>query len=215
VIVDGATFDYSDSARWPGFSSPIGQNPAGYWERFSGRGLAYSLRLRTTVLRDYGPAVSPFNSFLLIQGLETLSLRMRQHVANARDIVAFLQAHPLVEKVHYPEARGSQWSELAARYLPRGAGAIVSFEITGGREAGATFVESLRLFSHLANIGDVRSLVIHPASTTHSGMTPEQQRVAGISPSLVRLSIGLEDSADLVADLERALAASAPITSDR
>jgi len=209
VIVDGGSFDYSDATRWPGFSSPIGQNPAGYWERFSGRTLAYSLRLRTTVLRDYGPAVSPFNSFLLIQGLETLSLRMRQHVANARAIVAFLQAHPLVERVHYPEATGNPSAELAARYLPRGAGAIVSFEIAGGRDAGATFVESLRLFSHLANIGDVRSLVIHPASTTHSGMTPDQQRVAGISPSLVRLSIGLEDSADLVADLDQALAASA------
>jgi O-acetylhomoserine (thiol)-lyase len=211
IVVDSGTFDFgAEPAKWPGFFQPTSsQNQEGYWDRFSEKKLAYSLRLRTTVLRDYGPAISPFNSFLLIQGLETLSLRMRQHVANAEAIVAHLSAHPRVNGVYYPIHPTSPWSAAAAKYLPRGGGAIVSFEIVGGIEAGAKFVDSLRLFSHLANIGDVRSLVIHPASTTHSGLTPEQRAVAGVSPSLVRLSVGIEDAGDLIADLDRALAASA------
>ncbi len=212
IVVDGATFDYSDAQRWPGFHTPeAGHGDAGYWERFSGLKLAYALRLRTTVLRDYGPAASPFNSFLLLQGLETLSLRLRQHVANAEAIVAFLDSHPQVERVHYPTLPGTGWSHTATRLLPRGAGAIVSFDIVGGVAAGRAFVDSVELFSHLANIGDVRSLVIHPASTTSSGMSEAQLRAAGIGPGLIRLSVGIEDVADLIADLDGAFAAVAAV----
>lgn len=209
VVVDGATFDFgAEPERWPGFHVPdAGHGEGGYWERFSPQRQAYSRRLRSTVLRDYGPAPSPFNSFLLIQGLETLSLRMRQHVANAEAVVAHLVAHPRVERVHYPTRPGTPWSETAARLLPRGGGAIVSFDIAGGIDAGRRFVDSVRLFSHLANVGDVRSLVIHPASTTNSSQTPAQRAAAGIGEGLIRLSIGIEDAADLIADLDRALAA--------
>lgn len=205
IIVDGATFDFgAEPERWPGFhSADVGHGDQGYWARFSESRLAYALRLRTTVLRDYGPAVSPFNSFLLIQGLETLSLRLRQHVANAAAIVDHLSAHPLVERVYYPTLPGSPWSEVAGRYLPKGGGAIVSFDIVGGLEAGKTFVDSVELFSHLANIGDVRSLIIHPASTTNSGLTEAQRRDAGVGAGLIRLSIGIEDARDLIADLDR------------
>ncbi|MFT4123322.1 MAG: O-acetylhomoserine aminocarboxypropyltransferase/cysteine synthase [Microbacteriaceae bacterium] len=211
VIVDGAAFDFgAEPARWPGLHSPdVGHGALGYWERFSPEGLAYSLRLRSTVLRDYGPAPSPFNSFLLIQGLETLSLRIRQHVQNARAIVAHLDAHPRVRRVHYATHPDAPWAQLARRYLPRGGGAIVSFEIVGGLAAGAAFVDALRLFSHLANIGDVRSLVIHPASTTNSGLSEQQRAAAGVDASLVRLSIGIEDVRDLIADLDQAFEAAA------
>jgi O-acetylhomoserine (thiol)-lyase len=204
VIVDGATFDFgAEPERWPGFHTPdVGHGSVGYWDRFSDQKLAYALRLRTTVLRDYGPAPSPFNSFLLIQGLETLSLRLRQHVANAEAVVEFLQRHPLVERVYYPTLAGSEWADVANRYLPRGGGAIVSFDIVGGVAAGSVFVDSVELFSHLANIGDVRSLIIHPASTTHSGLTETGRRAAGVGDGLVRLSIGIEDVADLIDDLE-------------
>ncbi|MDM4761613.1 aminotransferase class I/II-fold pyridoxal phosphate-dependent enzyme [Galbitalea sp. SE-J8] len=209
IIVDGATFDFgAEPEKWPGLHVPdVGHGDVGYWERFSPLGLAYALRLRTTVLRDYGPAPSPFNSFLLIQGLETLSLRIRQHVANARAVVAHLDAHPQVTRVHYASHPDAPWADVAARYLPEGGGAIVSFEIAGGFAAGAAFVDALELFSHLANIGDVRSLVIHPASTTNSGLSEEQRAAASVDPSLVRLSIGIEDPRDLIADLDQALRA--------
>jgi O-acetylhomoserine (thiol)-lyase len=209
VVVDGATFDFgAEPERWPGFhTSDVGHGSGGYWERFSDRRLAYSVRLRSTVLRDYGPAPSPFNSFLLIQGLETLSLRMRQHVANAEALVAYLQGHAQVERVHYPTLDGTPWSGVAQRILPRGGGAIVSFDIAGGLEAGRRFVDAVRLFSHLANIGDVRSLIIHPASTTNSGQTSVVRQAAGVGDGLLRLSVGIEDVADLIADLDRAFAA--------
>jgi O-acetylhomoserine (thiol)-lyase len=209
IVVDGATFDFgAEPERWPGFAVPdAGHGTEGYWTRFSPKRQAYSRRLRSTVLRDYGPAPSPFNSFLLIQGLETLSLRMRQHVANAEAIVAHLSASPLVERVHYPTLPGTPWAATAQRLLPKGAGAIVSFDVAGGLEAGRRFVGALRLFSHLANVGDVRSLVIHPASTTNSSQSPAQQRAAGIGPGLIRLSVGIEDPADLIADLDRAFGA--------
>lgn len=209
IVVDGATFDFgAEPERWPGFHTPdVGHGKEGYWARFSDRRLAYSLRLRTTVLRDYGPAPSPFNSFLLIQGLETLSLRIRQHVANAEAVVAYLQGHAQVERVHYPTLPGAPSVETARRYLTRGAGAIVSFDITGGIDAGRRFVDAVRLFSHLANIGDVRSLIIHPASTTNSGQTERQRAAAGLGPGLLRLSVGIEDAADLIADLDQAFAA--------
>lgn len=209
IVVDGGTFDFgAQPERWPGFHTPdVGHGQGGYWARFADRGLAYSLRLRTTVLRDYGPAPSPFNSFLLIQGLETLSLRLRQHVANAEAVVAYLQGHALVERVHYPTVDGTPWAARAQRVLPNGGGAIVSFDIAGGIDAGRRFVDAVRLFSHLANIGDVRSLIIHPASTTNSGQTEQQRGASGIGPGLLRLSVGIEDAADLIADLDRAFAA--------
>jgi O-acetylhomoserine (thiol)-lyase len=209
VVVDGATFDFGARPEyWPGFHTPdVGHGSGGYWERFAPLRQAYSRRLRSTVLRDYGPAPSPFNSFLLIQGLETLSLRMRQHVANAEALVAYLEGHAQVERVHYPTATGSPSAAVARRLLPKGAGAIVSFDIAGGLEAGRRFVDAVRLFSHLANVGDVRSLVIHPASTTNSGQSAEQRAAAGIGPGLIRLSVGIEDAADLIGDLERAFAA--------
>jgi O-acetylhomoserine (thiol)-lyase len=209
VVVDGGTFDFgAEPERWPGFHKPdAGHGTEGYWSRFSPQRQAYSRRLRSTVLRDYGPAPSPFNSFLLIQGLETLSLRMRQHVANAEAVVTHLQAHPQVERVHFPTLPGTPWSAVAQRLLPRGGGAIVSFDIAGGLDAGRRFVDSVRLFSHLANVGDVRSLVIHPASTTNSGQSESQRLASGIGPGLIRLSIGIEDAADLTADLDRAFRA--------
>lgn len=205
VVVDGATFDFgAEPERWPGFhTADPSHGEFGYWQRFASLGLAYALRLRTTVLRGYGPAASPFNSFLLLQGLETLSLRMRQHVRNAEALVEFLDGHPQVTRVHYPALASHPSAAVAKRYLPRGAGAIVSFELAGGLTAGRRFVEGVRLFSHLANIGDVRSLIIHPASTVSSSLTDEQLSASGISPGLVRLSVGIEDAADLVADLRR------------
>ena len=209
IVVDGGTFDFgARPERWPGFHIPdAGHGEGGYWERFSPQRQAYSRRLRSTVLRDYGPAPSPFNSFLLIQGLETLSLRMRQHVANAQAVVEHLLAHPQVERVHYPTLPGTPWSAAAERLLPKGGGAIVSFDIAGGLEAGRRFVDGVRLFSHLANVGDVRSLVIHPASTTNSSQSEAQRTASGIGPGLIRLSIGIEDPADLLADLDRAFRA--------
>lgn len=209
VIVDGATFDFgAQPERWPGFHTPdVGHGEGGYWERFSPSKQAYSRRLRSTVLRDYGPAPSPFNSFLLIQGLETLSLRMRQHVANAEAVVAHLLGHPQVERVHYPTLPGTPWAASAERLLQRGGGAIVSFDIAGGIGAGRRFVDAVRLFSHLANVGDVRSLIIHPASTTNSSQTEAQRAASGVGPGLLRLSIGIEDAADLITDLDRAFAA--------
>ncbi len=154
------------------------------------------------LLRDIGPAISPQNSFLLIQGIETLSLRMERHVQNAQAIAEWLEARDEVEKVHYAGLPSSQWYGLAQQYLPKGAGAVVAFDIQGGVEAGKRFVDALELHSHLANIGDVRSLVIHPASTTHSQLSGEEQLATGVSPGLVRLSVGLEGIEDLKADLD-------------
>lgn len=208
VVVDNGTFDFgAEPEKWPGFNEPDQPGEAlRYWPDFGARGIAYSLRLRANLLRDYGAAVSPFNSFLLILGLETLSLRIRQHVQNAKTIAAYLESHPQVEAVHYAGLPTSPEAERVAAYLPNGAGSILSFDIVGGLEAGRAFVESLDLFSHLANIGDVRSLVIHPASTTHSQLSEAEQRRSGISPTLIRLSIGIEDARDLITDLDTAFA---------
>lgn len=212
IVVDAATFDYGAvPERWPGITEPNVAGEKSYWERFSPSGLAYILRLRTTVLRDFGPAASPFNSFQLLQGLETLSLRIRQHVSNATTIANYLEARPEVSRVHYAGLASSPWANNATRYAPKGAGAIVSFELAGGRDAGAAFVGGLVLFSHLANIGDTRSLVLHPASTINSSLSTEQLENAGVNPSLVRLSIGIEDVHDLINDLDAGFAAIAPL----
>src|SRR5690606_24218767 len=170
-----------------------------YWEAL-GPG-AFAVKLRVQGLRDMGPAISPFNAFLLLQGLETLSLRMQKHTQNAQALAEWLSERDEVEAVHYAGLPSSPWNSLAQKYLPRGAGAVVSFELRGGVEAGRAFVEGVELFSHLVNIGDVRSLIAHPASTTHSQLTPEEQLLTGVTPGLVRLAVGIEDVEDLKVDL--------------
>ena len=172
-----------------------------------GANLSYIFKIRLQLLRDIGAAVAPFNAWLLAQGLETLSLRIERHVENAKAIATWLEAHPSVSKVNYAALASSPWNKLAARYAPKGPGAVLSFELKGGVEAGKKFVESLQLFSHVANIGDVRSLVIHPATTTHSQLSADEQLAAGVTPGLVRLSLGLENIDDLKADLEIGFAA--------
>jgi O-acetylhomoserine (thiol)-lyase len=201
VIVDGGNFDFGEGERFPGFTTPDpSYNGMKYWEAL-GPG-AFIAKARVQFLRDIGPAISPFNAFLLIQGLETLSLRMERHVSNAQRIAEWLEANDAVEWVRYPGLESSEYHDLGRRYLPRGAGAILSFGITGGVDAGRAFVDATELFSHLANVGDVRSLIIHPATTTHSQLSPEEQAEAGVHPELVRLSVGLETVDDLIADLE-------------
>ncbi|OLM01299.1 O-acetylhomoserine sulfhydrylase / O-succinylhomoserine sulfhydrylase [Pseudonocardia sp. Ae406_Ps2] len=205
IVVDSGRFDFGRHPDlWPGLTAP---DPTYGGLSFHAQfgPLAYALRLRTRLLRDLGPAPSPFNGFLLLQGIETLDLRLARHVENTQAVAEFLEAHPAVEAVHYPGLPSSRWFEAGRRYLPAGAGAIVAFEIRGGREAGARFVDGLRLFTHLANIGDVRSLAIHPASTTHAQLDPAAQLASGVTPGLVRLSVGIEGIADLRADLEHAL----------
>ncbi len=209
VVVEGGRFDFgADPDRWPGLTRP---DPTYgglvFWDAHGPDGIAYALRLRTRLLRDLGPAVSPFNSFLLLQGLETLPLRLDRHVANAAAVARALDGRAEVGAVHYPGLASSPWHAAARRYLPRGAGAIVAFELAGGAGAGQRFVEALELFSHLANIGDVRSLAIHPASTTHAQLTPAQQAASGVTPGLVRLSVGIEGVDDLLADLGAGLRA--------
>ncbi|GAA2689587.1 MULTISPECIES: bifunctional o-acetylhomoserine/o-acetylserine sulfhydrylase [Actinosynnema] len=201
VVVDGGRFDFGDAARFPDFSEPDpSYHGLRYWPAL-GHG-AFAAKLRVQGLRDTGAAIAPLTSFLVLQGIETLSLRMERHVANAQAIAEWLDGRDEVERVHYAGLPSSPWHALARRYLPAGAGAIVSFELAGGVDAGRAFVDGLELFSQLANIGDVRSLVIHPASTTHSQLTAEQQVTSGVTPGLVRLSVGVEAVSDLQADLE-------------
>jgi O-acetylhomoserine (thiol)-lyase len=206
IIVDGGKFDWSASGKFPMFTEPDpSYHGLKYWEAVGN--IAYIIKARVQLLRDYGAAISPFNSFLLIQGVETLSVRMDRHCSNAMAIAKYLEAHPDVELVRYPGLASSPWAEKAKTYLPRGAGAIMNFEVRGGVAAGKKFVESLKLFSHLANVGDLRSLVIQPAATTHSQLTPAEQVTTGVTPGLIRLSIGLESVEDLIADLDAGFAA--------
>ncbi|WAL76024.1 bifunctional o-acetylhomoserine/o-acetylserine sulfhydrylase [Kitasatospora sp. YST-16] len=202
VVVDGGSFDFgADPERFPGFNEP---DPSYHGLRFwdaLGPG-AFAAKLRVQLLRDLGPALSPHSAFLLLQGVETLSLRLERHTANALELARWLEQRDEVAAVHYPGLPSSRWYGAAQRYLPRGAGAVLSFELRDGIEAGRRFVDGLELFSHLANIGDVRSLVIHPASTTHSQLDAEQLTATGAAPGLVRLSVGLESVTDLRADLE-------------
>jgi O-acetylhomoserine (thiol)-lyase len=201
IIVDGGSFDFGASGRHPSFTEPDpSYHGLKYWEAL-GPG-SFIAKVRVQGLRDLGPAISPFNSFLLIQGLETLSLRMERHVSNAQAVAEFLEARDEVNWVAYPGLPSSRWHTQAERLLPKGAGSILSFGINGGLAAGKAFVEALELHSHLANVGDVRSLVIHPATTTHSQLTEAEQAAAGVSPDLVRLSVGLETLADILADLD-------------
>ena len=209
VIIDGGSFDYAQHPeRFPNYNEPdpsyhglVYARDLGVGSQF-GANLAFIMKARVQLLRDLGPAVAPFNAWLLAQGLETLSLRVERHVDNAHAVASWLQTRDEVEKVNYAGLESSPWYELGRKYAPRGTGAVLSFEIAGGVEAGRRFVEGLQLHSHVANIGDVRSLVIHPASTTHSQLTAEEQLAAGVTPGLVRLAVGLENITDILADLE-------------
>lgn len=201
VVVDGGNFDWAASDKFPGFSKP---NPSYHGVVFSEAcgNIAYIMKLRTTLMRDQGATISPFNSFLLLQGLETLSLRVERHVENALKVVDFLAAHPQVERVNHPSLAAGVQKQLYDKYFPNGAASIFTFEIKGGADKAKKFTESLELFSLLANVADVKSLVIHPASTTHSQMSEEELYAAGITPSTIRLSIGTEHIDDIIADLE-------------
>jgi O-acetylhomoserine (thiol)-lyase len=209
AIVDSGNFDYAKyPEKFKGFNEPdpsyhglVFAQALGVGSAF-GANLAYIFKIRLQLLRDIGAAVAPFNAWLLAQGLETLSLRMERHLENAKAVATWLEAHPSVEKVNYATLPSSPYNALAKKYAPKGSGSVLSFELKGGVEAGKKFVESLKLFSHVANIGDVRSLVIHPATTTHSQLSPEEQLQAGVTPGLVRLSLGLENIKDIKDDLE-------------
>ena len=205
VIVDSGNFDWAASGRFPGFTEP---DPSYHGVVFADLGApAYALKARVQLLRDLGSAAAPFNAFLVAQGLETLSLRMERHVRNAQTVAEFLAAHPDVTSVNYAGLPDSPWYQRAQQLAPRGVGAVLAFELAGGVDAGKAFVNALRLHSHVANIGDVRSLVIHPASTTHQQLSPDEQLASGVTPGLVRLAVGLEGIDDIVADLELGFAA--------
>ena len=214
AIVDSGKFDYAKyPERFKNFNTPdqsyhglVYAQALGVGSAF-GANLAYIFKIRLTLLRDIGAAVSPFNAWLLAQGLETLSLRIERHVSNAKTLAAWLEKQPQVEKVNYASLPSSPWHKLATKYAPTGSGSVLSFEIKGGIEAGKKFVEALKLHSHVANIGDVRSLVIHPASTTHSQLSPAEQLTAGVTPGLVRLSVGIENIEDIKADITDGFAA--------
>ena len=214
VLVDAGTFDYAkEPEKFPQFNEPSESYHGLVFARDLGVGsalganLAFILKARVELLRDLGSAVSPFNAFLIAQGLETLSLRVERHVENAKKVVAYLSEHAQVEKVFYASKDDSPYKELADRYLPTGSGAVFSFEIAGGIDAGKAFVDALELHSHVANIGDVRSLAIHPATTTHSQGSDDDRRGAGVTPGLVRLSVGIENANDIIADLDKGFAA--------
>jgi O-acetylhomoserine (thiol)-lyase len=209
IIVDGGKFDYAaQPERYPNYNQPDPSYHGLVYARDLGVGsalganLAFILKARVQLLRDLGPAASPFNAFLLAQGLETLSLRIERHIENAAKVAAWLEKRDEVESVAYAGLPSSPWFELAKKYAPKGPGAVLAFEIKGGIEAGKRFVNALELHSHVANIGDVRSLVIHPASTTHSQLSEAEQLASGVTPGLVRLSVGIEHIDDILADLE-------------
>jgi O-acetylhomoserine (thiol)-lyase len=205
VIVDGGNFDYT-SGRYPGFTEPDPSYHGLVYASLLGAGLPpFAIKARVQVLRDIGAAQSPFNSWQTLQGLETLSIRIDRHVENTQAVAEFLEKHPKVTWVKYPGLKSHPDYQRAKRYLPKGAGAILGFGIKGGAEAGRKFIESLQLFSHLANVGDAKSLAIHPATTTHSQLSPEEQVAAGVSPDFIRLSVGIESIEDILWDLDQAL----------
>jgi O-acetylhomoserine (thiol)-lyase len=209
IIVDSGHFNWDSSERFPMFTEPDPSIHNHSWIELGGD-TAFILRARNVLLRDFGPCLSPFNSFLILQGLETLPLRMERHCANALSVAYHLQHHPGVEWVLYPGLPEHPSHTQASKCLNEGFGALVSFGIRGGLEAGREFIRSLELFSHLANIGDAKSLAIHPGSTTHSQLNQDDQAALGLSPDFIRLSIGLEHIEDIVADLDQALARAVP-----
>lgn len=204
IIVDSGKFDWKASGKFPGLTEP---DPSYHGVQYVDAvgPLAYIIKARVQLLRDTGASVSPFNSFLFLQGLETLSLRVERHVSNAKKIATFLNEHPAVAWVNYPGLPGNKYNALAAKYFPKGAGSIFTFGIKGGLEAGIQFINSLEIFSLVANVADAKSLVIHPASTTHSQLSEQDQKDAGVTPDQIRLSIGIEDAEDLIDDLKQAL----------
>lgn len=206
IIVDGGTFDWAASGKFPGLSGP---NPSYHGAVFTDVAgpLAYIIKIRTTLLRDTGAAISPFNSFLLLQGLETLSLRVERHVENALKVAKWLESRPEVVKVHHPALAGSPYHSLYQKYFPKGAGSIFTFELRGGKEEARKFIDALEIFSLLANVADAKSLVIHPATTTHSQLSAEALAESGITQGTIRLSIGTEHIDDILADLEKGFAA--------
>jgi O-acetylhomoserine (thiol)-lyase len=213
IIVDGGRFAWSQNVeKFPGLTEPDPSYHGASYTTAVGDGLAYIIKARVQLLRDLGSAIAPQSAWNLIQGIETLSLRIERHVQNAQEIAEWLENHEDVASVNYAGLPTSPWYSAANDYAPKGVGAVLSFELKGGVAAGRAFVDNLTLFSHLANIGDVRSLVIHPASTTHSQLTPEQQLTSGVTPGLVRLSVGIENVEDLTADLEQALAAARAVS---
>jgi O-acetylhomoserine (thiol)-lyase len=205
VIVESGKFDWAANGRFPSMTEPsAGYHGVRFYETFGNFG--FTMKCRMEGLRTFGPALAPFNAFLLLQGVETLSLRMQRHCSNALAVAKHLQAHPQVSWVNYPGLEGNRYRDLAKKYLPKGAGAVLTFGIKGGAAAGQRFIEHVQFLSHLANIGDAKTLVIHPASTTHRQMSEEQQIAAGVPPDLVRLSVGLEDIDDILWDIDQALA---------
>lgn len=217
VIVDGGTFDWTGTAagspgKFPGFTTP---DPSYHGVVFADLGApAFALKARVQLLRDLGSAAAPFNAFLIAQGLETLSLRIERHVENAQRVADYLSSHPQVVSINYAGLPGSPWYERGKKLAPKGTGAVLSFELAGGAEAGKAFVNGLTLHSHVANIGDVRSLVIHPASTTHQQLSAEEQLSSGVTPGLVRLAVGIEGIEDILADLDRGFAAAGSLSGD-
>ncbi|MFZ9400579.1 MAG: O-acetylhomoserine aminocarboxypropyltransferase/cysteine synthase family protein, partial [Opitutales bacterium] len=212
IVVDGGNFDWGNG-KFPGFTEPdMSYHGLPHWEAFKafppagGANIAFIMKMRLQFLRDVGSCLSPFNAFLLLQGLETLHLRMERHCANAMKVAQFLEAHPKVKWTNYPGLKSSKYHDLAKKYLTNGYGALVGFGLKSGLEGGRKFIDSLALHSHVANIGDARSLAIHPASTTHSQLTAEERNSAGVTDDYVRLSVGIEDIEDIIADLEQALA---------
>jgi O-acetylhomoserine (thiol)-lyase len=204
VIVDAGKFDWAKSGRFKEFTEPDpSYHGLSYWETFGA--ISFILKARIQGLRDTGAALSPFNAFLLLQGIETLHLRLERHSQNALAVAKHLEKHPGVEWVNYPGLESSQYYKRAQKYLPNGHGALITFGIKGGYEAGKKLIDSLELFSLVANIGDAKSLVIHPASTTHQQLSVEEQAETGVTPELVRLSVGIEDIRDILADLDQAI----------
>jgi O-acetylhomoserine (thiol)-lyase len=208
IVVDGGNFDWeADAGRQPALNAPDASYHGAVWAQAAKPlgPVAYALKLRVTLLRDLGAAISPFNAFLILQGAETLPLRIREHSRNAELVADFLAKHPEVMKVIHPKHLKGEAAARTAKYLTRGHGGLVGFELAGGADAGRRFIDALQLFYHVANIGDVRSLAIHPASTTHSQLVAEEQMAAGVSPGYVRLSVGIEHPDDILADLRQAL----------
>ena len=210
VIIDGGNFNWGNG-KYPGFTEPSeGYHGLKFWDVFGTDGpfgnIAFIIRARVEGLRDFGPAISPFNSFQLIQGLETLSLRVERHIQNTLALASWLQSHPKVESVNYPGLKSDENYELAQKYLPKGAGAVLSFTVKGSKVSATDLVSNLQLVSHLANVGDVRTLIIQPSATTHSQLSDHEQVLAGVKPSQLRVSVGIEHIDDIIADFEQALA---------
>ena len=212
IVVDGGNFNWGNG-RFPGFTEPdMSYHGLPHWEAFKafapagGANIAFIMKMRLQFLRDVGSCLSPFNAFLLLQGLETLHLRMERHCANALKVAQYLESHSKVKWVNYPGLKSSRYHDLAKKYLTNGYGSLVGFGVKSGLEGGTKFINALKLHSHVANIGDARSLAIHPASTTHSQLTAEERQAAGVTDDYVRLSVGIEDVEDIIADIEQALA---------